>query len=127
MIGLKVSDIFSDKMQFKEYFILKEKKTGKEKKIKLNDSIKKCLKSFIAERNLTYTDYLFPSRVGGHIKRIQAWKVLKKAATEMGIENFVPFYAKDLGLLDLLLLVSTTLKLFKNRREVEKGYKVGQN
>ena len=75
-------------MQFKEYFVLKEKKTGKEKKIKLNESIKKQIKDFLADKEIHIEDYLFKSKKGGNISRFQAFRVLKNAATDLGIENF---------------------------------------
>ena len=88
IIKVKISDIVTDKMQFKEYFVLKEKKTGKEKKIKLNESIKKQIKDFLADKEIHIEDYLFKSKKGGNISRFQAFRVLKKAATDLGIENF---------------------------------------
>lgn len=88
MLKLKVSDIFTDKQIFKEYLSLKETKTHKEKRIKLNDSIKKAIKQYLSDKSLEYSDYLFKSKKGGKLSRIQAYRVLKSSATEMGIENF---------------------------------------
>ncbi|QQY79721.1 phage integrase family protein [Keratinibaculum paraultunense] len=47
VVPIKVSDIFTEKGNFKNYFVLSEKKTGKEKKIKLNDELKKSLKEYV--------------------------------------------------------------------------------
>lgn len=88
ILPLKVKDIFHSNGRFRDYLIIKEKKTGKEKKIKLNDSIRIAVKSYINNQNLSYNSYLFHSRKGGHIGRIQAYRVLKEAAEEAGIENF---------------------------------------
>ncbi|MDF2877549.1 MAG: recombinase XerD [Clostridia bacterium] len=88
LLPIKVSDIFNSSRQYKEYFILKEKKTGKEKKIKLNTALREALNDFIKEQGLNYESYLFFSCKGNHIKRIQAYRVLKEAATTCGIENF---------------------------------------
>jgi len=66
--------------RFREYLILKEKKTDKEKKIKINDSLKK--------HNLSQEDCLFSSKKGGHIGRVQSYRVLREAAEAVGIENF---------------------------------------
>lgn len=89
ILPLKVSDIFSDNGKFKDHLVLKEKKTGKEKKIKLNEAIRKMLLSYVKEHKLTSDSYLFYSKkTGGHIERIQAYKVLKEAANVCGIENF---------------------------------------
>lgn len=88
ILPIKIKDIFTDRWNYKDYLILKEKKTGKEKKIKLNDSIRKEINNYIRQRSVTFESYLFPSRKGGHIKRVQAYKVLKEGSIVCGIENF---------------------------------------
>ena len=88
ILPLKVNDVLTNGGEFRNYLVLKEMKTKKEKKIKLNDALRKRLISYIKEKNLTFNDYLFPSKKGGHIGRIQAYRVLKDAADLVGIENF---------------------------------------
>ena len=88
IITLKVKDIMSPTMQFQDYLILKEKKTGKEKKIKINDALKKLIVEYIKSTGLSYESYLFPSKKGGSIGRIQAYRVLKECADLLGIQNF---------------------------------------
>lgn len=88
ILPIKVKDIFSDNGKFKEYLVIKEKKTGKEKKIKLNDALKKAIEDFMKSRKLGNNDYLFSSRKGGHIGRIQSYRVLREAADTIGVENF---------------------------------------
>lgn len=89
ILPLTTQDIFNERGEFRDYLILKEKKTGKEKKIKLNNALKNVLKSFVAKEERKLDSYLFYNkRSGGHIKRIQAYKVLKRAADICGIENF---------------------------------------
>lgn len=89
ILPLKVNDIFNSNGKFKDHLVLHEKKTGKEKKIKLNDAIRKMLKSYVKAHKLTADSYLFYSKKsGGHIQRVQAYKVLKEAANVCGIENF---------------------------------------
>lgn len=88
ILPLKVRDIFVNNVEFRDYLVLKEKKTKKEKKIKLNDALRKRIQPYVNENNLTSEDYLFPSRKGAHIGRIQAYRVLKEAADLVGIENF---------------------------------------
>ncbi|ADY57450.1 integrase family protein [Syntrophobotulus glycolicus DSM 8271] len=88
IIPLKVNDIFNHKWQFKEHLILTEKKTAKEKKIKLNDTLRKSLDFYIKNQRLDLNDYLFRSQKGGYIGRIQIYRVLKEAAAVIGIENF---------------------------------------
>ncbi len=88
ILPLKVKDVLNKKGEFLEYLVLKEKKTKKEKKIKLNNALRKKIKPYVVDNNLSYTDYLFPSKKGDYIGRIQAYRVLKEAASLVGIENF---------------------------------------
>lgn len=88
ILSLKVKDIFNEDGEFRNYLVIKEKKTRKEKKIKLNDALRKVIRIHVKTKKLSYNDYLFPSQKGGHIGRIQAYRVLKEAATIIGIENF---------------------------------------
>lgn len=88
IIPTKVSDVYNEKFQFRDYFILTEKKTRKPRKIKLNHVLKECLQQYIVEESLTFDDYLFPSQKGGHIGRIQIYRVFKESADVLNIENF---------------------------------------
>ncbi len=91
VIPIKVSDIITNKGSFKTYFVLKEKKTGKEKKIKLNDELRMSLRQYINNEGLKEDDWLFKSRKEtkrGHISVTQAYRILKSAAEALGIENF---------------------------------------
>lgn len=88
ILPLKVKDIFISSGEFRDYLVIKEKKTKKEKKIKLNNALRKAIQPYIKACNLSYEDCLFPSRKGIHIGRIQAYRVLKEAASLVGIENF---------------------------------------
>lgn len=89
-VKISVSDLLTPNMNFKDYFVLQEQKTGKEKKIKLNDTLKKALKAYIKQYNLEYNSYLFKSRKGINepISVTQAYRILKDAANAVGIENF---------------------------------------
>ncbi|MFZ5969755.1 MAG: tyrosine-type recombinase/integrase [Bacillota bacterium] len=88
ILSIKVSDIFNGNGEFRDYLVLKEKKTGKEKKIKINNALRKVLESYLKSEKLSPASYVFSSRKGDHIGRIQAYRVLKEAATLVGIENF---------------------------------------
>ena len=78
----------SKNLQFYDYLILKEKKTGKAKKIKINDSLKKLILEYVVNNGLSYESHLFPSKKGGFISRIQAYRVLKDCAELLGVQNF---------------------------------------
>jgi len=88
IMGIKVSDIYNQQRQFREYLIINERKTAKQRKIKLNDTLRKCLDNYVKTQHLVSDDYLFHSQKGGYLGRIQIYRVLKDAATVMGIENF---------------------------------------
>lgn len=91
VVKVKVGDVLTEKGTFREHFILREQKTAKEKKIKLNQELRKALKGFIKANNLYKDDYVFGSRKGGyksHISTTQAYRILKEGANAVGIENF---------------------------------------
>ncbi|KJF25393.1 recombinase XerD [Clostridium aceticum] len=88
ILPLKVKDVLNSNNQFKEYLVLREKKTGKEKKIKLNDALRKTIIAYIKAHDLLAESYLFSSVKGDHVGRVQAYRVLKEAAVTLGIENF---------------------------------------
>ncbi len=94
--GLRISDILPVKYksvcsvngEFHDYLVLNEKKTGKEKKIVLNKALRKAIAAYAEQEQLLAESYLFSSKKGAHIGRIQAYRVLKDAADIIGIENF---------------------------------------
>ncbi|MEY8355371.1 tyrosine-type recombinase/integrase [Lachnospiraceae bacterium 54-53] len=88
IIPIRICDIYSGKFEFKEYFTLIEKKTGKQKKIKLNRTLRDALSAYIDDRSFTINDYLFPSQKGGYVGRVQTYRVLKDSANCLCIENF---------------------------------------
>ena len=88
ILPLKVEDIYKKDGEFRNYLVLKEKKTGKEKKIKLNNALRKTIESYVKHQRLSLSCYLFNSQKGRHIGRIQAYRILKEAANIIGIENF---------------------------------------
>lgn len=90
VVKVKVSDILTEKFNFKDYFVLNEQKTNKERKIKLNDSLKTALKAFIKQNKLGQDKYIFASRKGLNepISVTQAYRILKEGAEVLNIENF---------------------------------------
>ena len=88
--GLRISDLL--KLQVKDVkdktsIRLVEQKTGKNKKIKMNHQLKNAIDDYIT--GLDDQEYLFQSRKGDNkpISRVQAYRVLKKAAKELGLEH----------------------------------------
>ena len=90
LLKLKYSDVFDEYDEYRSYLILSEQKTRKAKKIALNGKIRRYLRKYCQHYDLTGDDYIFfsyriPTKA---IDRIQAWRVLKDAATRCKIENF---------------------------------------
>ena len=85
----RVSDIMLSSLRFREYFVLKEQKTGKGTSIRLNDEVRKVLTDYISKYKLGYDDYLFPGRdEGSTISYQQVWRVFQEAAKQLNIEGF---------------------------------------
>lgn len=81
--GLRISDILKFKVRDirdKDYIIMREKKTNKERRFPINDEIKPILRDYI-EGKKDY-EYLFRSRKGRNepITRQQAYNILQDAA-----------------------------------------------
>ena len=89
ILPLKVSDIIGESKSFKNYLVIQEEKTGKTKKIKLNDKIKSDIKSYISKEKLDLEDNLFYSRKSEFaLSYTQAYRILKKASASVGIHDF---------------------------------------
>ncbi|MDD3840240.1 MAG: tyrosine-type recombinase/integrase [Clostridia bacterium] len=88
ILPIQIKDVLDEDFKFREYLVIKEKKTGKEKKIKINQLLRRCIYNYCTEQDLQYDSYLFESQKGGHLGRIQVYRVLKNAATQVGVENF---------------------------------------
>ena len=87
--GLRISDMLQLRVQDvagKEHLRLREGKTDKFKKFRLNASLQNEIARYVAGRY--DDDYLFPSRKGIQpITRIQAYRILSNAAKQVGIEE----------------------------------------
>jgi len=92
--GLRVSDLLSLKVydvKDKTHIRIVEQKTmnsknkRKEKRFKINSELQHEVNIYTSDMN--YTDYLFPSRKGGHIKRVMAYRILNGAAKRVGLSE----------------------------------------
>lgn len=88
--GRRISDILKLKvreLKGKNEITIRETKTGKRITLELNPVLKKALSSYLREKNLN--EYVFQSRQGNNkpIDRTTAYKILKNAADQYGIEN----------------------------------------
>lgn len=80
-LGLKVAD-----MRNRTHIVLVEKKTGKEKRFKINSALREAINEYT--QGMAENDWLFPSRKGSKpITRVQAYKILNTVAKEVGLEE----------------------------------------
>ena len=85
--GLRVSDILAldiKDVKDKTFIELREQKTNKYKQFPINEKIQSDIKEFIQNRNIN--EPLFLSQKDNRLSRVQAYKILRKATKEVGIE-----------------------------------------
>lgn len=90
VLKLKVNDFLNSNLKFKEYLVLEEKKTKKNKMIAINKVIIEVLKEYIFKADLELNSYLFQSRKGLNqpITTTQAHRIYSKMAQDLNIEKF---------------------------------------
>lgn len=85
--GLRVSDILAldiKDVKDKTFIELREQKTNKYKQFPINERIQNDIKNFIQDKDID--EPLFLSQKDNRLSRVQAYKILRKAAKEVGIE-----------------------------------------
>jgi integrase len=85
-IGIRISDIIKLKVSdvIGSHIVLYEQKTGKYKRYFINAKLRDEINTYIVGRSMD--DYLFPSKKGGYITRIQAYNIINDAARSIGID-----------------------------------------
>ena len=88
-VGLRVSDLLQLKVfdvLNRANIVITEKKTKKVKKFYVNETVNQLVEAFVKSENITDAEaYLFESRKGGPISRIQAYRILNSAFEEVGL------------------------------------------
>ncbi len=88
--GLRISDLLLltiEDVEEKNRVTLREKKTGKIKDFPLSDSCKKAIQEYLLDTKIT-SKWLFKSKKGDFpITRIQAYRIINKAARAIGIKE----------------------------------------
>ncbi len=89
LLSLRVKDILDKQGKIKEFIHLKEKKTKRQVKIKLNNTVKEALNYFLDKARVTDPEqYLFKSERGNRaLDRIRAWGLIQKWTKEVGLEG----------------------------------------
>lgn len=87
--GLRISDIIRLRVmdvKNRTHFIVKEKKTGNTRRIKINTTLRAEIDKYI--KGMADSDFLFPSRQGNkHITREMAYIIINKASRKAGIND----------------------------------------
>lgn len=88
-VGLRISDILKLQVRDvkgKEYVSMREIKTGKERRIPINEELRPILNRYI--RNMESFEYLFPNqRDGRPITRQAAYDILTEAGKKFGLDS----------------------------------------
>ena len=79
ILALDVKDV-----KDKTFIELREQKTNKYKQFPINERIQADIKDFIQDKGIE--EPLFLSQKDNRLSRVQAYKILRKAAREVGIE-----------------------------------------
>jgi integrase len=88
LLSLSVGDVLDEEGNISVTLNLKEHKTGKAKRFPLNSAVKSALLGYLSQKSCRdRAEPLFPSQKGGALSRSQAWRLLKKAAESVGLEN----------------------------------------
>jgi len=89
LLSLKVKDVLDKKGEIVEYLHLREQKTKKEKKIKINIVVKEALEYYFRKATVTDPDnYLFTSyRSNKKLDRIRVWQMIKNWCKEVGLDS----------------------------------------
>ena len=87
--GLRISDILKLRVRDvrKEYLLIREKKTGKEKRIPINRFIRRLLDEYIKDKKDYECLFRTPAVPNRPITRQQAYNILSRAAEKFGIED----------------------------------------
>lgn len=87
--GLRISDLLPLRVgdvRGRTHIVLCEKKTGKERRFLLNQTVKNAILAYT--KGMGDEEYLFPSyQTDKPITRIQAYRVLREAAEETGLNS----------------------------------------
>lgn len=138
--GLRISDILNldiKDVKEKNYIQLKEKKTGKYKKIPINENLKTIIKNFTKNKNIN--EPLFLSSFNNRMDRFRAYSIIKESCKKIGLEENIGTHSmrktfgyhhykkfKDIVLLQKILNHSnpaTTLRYIGIEQDnIEKSY-----
>ncbi|MCI9173918.1 MAG: tyrosine-type recombinase/integrase [Lachnospiraceae bacterium] len=90
LLELNWQDVYDfTKKHFLKHIVIRERKTGKQTQIALNQNARKALQIYKNSlQELRPSDFLFPGRTGAnHLSRSQAFRVIKTAGQKLNFET----------------------------------------
>lgn len=88
LLSLKVGDVFDERKEIVRYIWIKEKKTGKEKKLFLNSVIEEALLFHFRNKKIWRENYLFTAKHSGEqLDRQALWELIKKWTKMVGLKG----------------------------------------
>jgi len=89
LLALRVADVIDRKGEIKDYLFIKEKKTGRNAKIYLNEAVKQALSQYLeSAKTIDPGDYLFKSeRSNKPLERVRVWMMIQEWIKEVGLEG----------------------------------------
>ena len=89
LLSLRVCDVWEEESgEVKNFLILRERKTGKDQRIKLNAAAREAIEFYLSQAKFSPSDWLFKSpHVETPLSRVQAWRLLNKWAREVGLTD----------------------------------------
>lgn len=111
IVRLTIYDLMDEAGEVREHLDIVEEKTGKHKRIRINNGLAKEIQEYVDAllyikyeivykniktdsetkkqyNNISKTAYIFFSNKGGHLTRVQAFRILNDASKKCGIKNF---------------------------------------
>ncbi len=89
ILKMKLRDVVDTRGHPLPFYELRERKTGKAKRIPLSANVQRSVREFAARIDMSPDDYLFQSRKGANrpISRQQAWHILSQTAKIVGLQD----------------------------------------
>lgn len=89
LLDLRVQDVLEEEGKVRKFVTLREKKTGKDKRIKLNDAAVEAIKFYLSQVKAKPGDWLFPGYNRRALTRQHAWALINEWARAVGIKDRV--------------------------------------
>jgi len=90
LLALHVNDVIDENRTVRQFLILREKKRGKHKRIKLNEAATEAIEFFLEQTKPEHSEFLFKNaQTGKAISRVQAWRLINAWARAVGITDLI--------------------------------------